>query len=153
LGKAGKGVALGIGRGLAGIFMDPVKGAQEGAKESAGAAVGGFFKGVGQGILGIVVKPAAAVVSGTATVMDGINNNVSLDTAAQHVRYPRFLQYNIICDYSDREGLACIIFTKIQENISHAQVGDYIFHFMLDGDATTRKKTGSRKKTVLVINV
>ena len=56
LGKAGKGVALGIGRGLAGIFVDPVKGAQQGAKQSAGHAIGGFFKGVGQGLMGVVVK-------------------------------------------------------------------------------------------------
>jgi len=132
--------------------MDPVKGAKEGAKQSAGHAIGGFFKGVGQGLLGVVVKPTAAIVSGTATVMDGINHNVSLDTVARHVRLPRFLQDNIICDYSDREGLAKILVQSIQEHIPDTTLGTYIYHILCDRERKHKSSPGtSKKKTFLLM--
>jgi hypothetical protein len=89
-------VGKGFYKGLKGVFVDPIRGAQR-------EGVGGFFKGVGTGVAGIVVRPMAGILGGAQTVLSGVHNTVDdffdtigLDVAAEdaapdRVRPPRAL--------------------------------------------------------------
>ena len=57
-------VVRGVGEGVAGVFLQPVRGAQKGG-------VGGFFKGVARGVAGVVVKPVVGVLDGATQVVEG----------------------------------------------------------------------------------
>lgn len=84
--QGGKSLAKGVFHGVAGVFVDPVKGAQS-------EGVAGFFKGVGkvraalparrrgssgararalQGIMGVVAKPTAGAINLASSTLKGI---------------------------------------------------------------------------------
>jgi hypothetical protein len=100
---AGMGLLTGVGqvgkgfyKGLKGVFVDPIKGAQQ-------EGVAGFFKGVGTGVAGVVVRPMAGIIGGLATGVNAVHNAVhqgfdaiGVDRAAEddvpdRVRPPRAL--------------------------------------------------------------
>lgn len=68
-----KGVAAlgtGLGRGLLGVFTEPIKGASEG-----GAT--GFFSGIGRGLVGLVARPTAGVIELGVKTTEGFANTPS----------------------------------------------------------------------------
>jgi hypothetical protein len=65
--SSGTQVAKGFYKGLKGVFMDPLKGAQA-------EGVGGFFKGVGTGVAGVVVRPLAGIFGGAQSAVTGVHN-------------------------------------------------------------------------------
>jgi hypothetical protein len=77
-------VVRGVGEGVAGVFLQPVRGAQKGG-------VGGFFKGVARGVAGVVVKPVVGVLDGATQVVEGIGTAAGGGAAprASHVTGPR----------------------------------------------------------------
>ena len=81
-------VVRGVGEGVAGVFLQPVRGAQKGG-------VGGFFKGVARGVAGVVVKPVVGVLDGATQVVEGIGTAAGggVQPRASHVTGPlRFVQ-------------------------------------------------------------
>ena len=81
-------VVRGVGEGVAGVFLQPVRGAQKGG-------VGGFFKGVARGVAGVVVKPVVGVLDGATQVVEGIGTAAGGGAAprASHVTGPlRFVR-------------------------------------------------------------
>ena len=81
-------VVRGVGEGVAGVFLQPVRGAQKGG-------VGGFFKGVARGVAGVVVKPVVGVLDGATQVVEGIGTAAGGGAAprASHVAGPlRFVR-------------------------------------------------------------
>jgi len=82
-------VGKGFYKGLKGVVMDPIRGAQA-------QGVGGFFKGVGTGVVGVVVRPMAGLLGGVQTVVSGAHNAVheafdyiGVDHAAEDAVPPR----------------------------------------------------------------
>ena len=73
-------VVRGIGEGVAGVFLQPVRGARKGG-------VGGFFKGVARGVAGVVVKPVVGVLDGATQVIEGVGTvaNGGAAKGATHV--------------------------------------------------------------------
>jgi len=68
-----KGVAAlgtGIGKGLIGVFTEPIKGASEG-----GAS--GFFSGIGKGLVGLIARPTAGVIELGMKTTEGLVNTPS----------------------------------------------------------------------------
>ncbi|XP_012945076.2 vacuolar protein sorting-associated protein 13A, partial [Aplysia californica] len=65
LAAASKTMVMGVGLGLSGVVLDPIKGAHEDGVE-------GFFKGVGKGLLGLLTKPTGGVVDMVSMAFDGI---------------------------------------------------------------------------------
>jgi hypothetical protein len=68
-----KGVAAlgsGLGRGLLGVFTEPIQGASEGG-------AGGFFSGLGKGLIGLVARPAAGVLELGVKTTEGFANTPS----------------------------------------------------------------------------
>ena len=68
-------LGLGIAQGLAGVILDPLRGAQDG-----GAA--GFATGIGKGLIGLVVKPTAAALNATARAAGGVVATAQVIAAA-----------------------------------------------------------------------
>jgi vacuolar protein sorting-associated protein 13A/C len=63
--QGGRELGRGIAQGIAGVVLDPLKGA-----EADGAS--GFVKGVGRGIAGLVVKPVAGLLDMASRTSEGI---------------------------------------------------------------------------------
>lgn len=63
-------LGTGIFAGIAGIVMNPVKGARKGG-------IAGFAKGVGTGIVGVVVKPVTGVFEFASKTTEGIRNTTT----------------------------------------------------------------------------
>jgi hypothetical protein len=84
-------------KGIAGVVVDPVKGAQKnGAK--------GFAKGVVTGLAGIMIKPTSGAIAGVAQTMQGIGNTANIfdtKTVVSRVRPQRFIppSSNILTSY------------------------------------------------------
>jgi hypothetical protein len=57
----------GLLKGVAGVVLDPMKGAQK-------DGVGGFFKGIGKGLVGVVAKPTAGLVDMASQTLKGVGN-------------------------------------------------------------------------------
>lgn len=60
-----KDLGRGIAQGLAGVILDPLKGAEQ-------QGVTGFMKGVGKGLSGLVVKPVAGVLDLATRATEGM---------------------------------------------------------------------------------
>ena len=60
-----KDLGRGIVEGVAGVVLDPLRGAEAGG-------VGGFLAGLGKGVAGLVVKPVAGVLDFTTQATDGL---------------------------------------------------------------------------------
>ncbi|BFZ09736.1 hypothetical protein BsWGS_12775 [Bradybaena similaris] len=85
LAMASKTLVMGIGLGLSGVILDPVKGAHEDGVE-------GFFKGVGKGLLGLLTKPAGGVVDMVSMAFDGLRRSAEMEGGVvARVRLPRFI--------------------------------------------------------------
>jgi hypothetical protein len=68
-----KGVAAlgtGLGKGLLGVFTEPIKGASEGGTT-------GFFSGLGRGLVGLVARPTAGVIELGVKTTEGFANTPS----------------------------------------------------------------------------
>jgi len=96
--KGTKSLGRGLFKGIAGIVMDPIKGAKE-------DGVGGFFKGVGKGIIGVVTKPASGAIDLASQTLKGVGNtaNFLLDDKVpnKRVRPQRsFLANRILTPYN-----------------------------------------------------
>ena len=76
----------GVFRGVTGVVMDPIKGAQK-------AGVEGFFKGVGKGLAGVIAKPTAGLIDMTSQTLRGVGNSVNeqQNRAAKRVRLQRVI--------------------------------------------------------------
>jgi len=55
----------GIAQGVAGVVLEPMRGAEAGG-------VGGFIKGLGKGVAGLIVKPVTGVLDFTQQTTDGL---------------------------------------------------------------------------------
>lgn len=87
-----KGGLIDIGKGFAGIFINPYKSAKkEGVK--------GFFKGVGTGLIGAVISPFSAAFRIINSVSVGMKNTVNMFSAGklktERFRHPRHIVKNI----------------------------------------------------------
>ena len=60
----------GVYKGVTGVVMDPLKGAQRGGVE-------GFFKGMGKGLAGVIAKPTAGLIDLTSQTLRGVGNSVN----------------------------------------------------------------------------
>ena len=63
-------LGMGVFRGVTGVVMDPIKGAQK-------AGVEGFLKGVGKGLAGVIAKPTAGFIDMTSQTLRGVGNSVN----------------------------------------------------------------------------
>ncbi len=57
--SGGKSIINGFEKGLTGVFMQPVKGAEK-------EGVFGFFKGAAKGLTGVVTKPVSGIMDATS---------------------------------------------------------------------------------------
>lgn len=73
----------GIVDGIAGIFVDPIRGAKKGG-------AGGFFKGIATGITGVVARPVLGVADAGAGIIGAARKAISDDTVIlRRQRLPR----------------------------------------------------------------
>ncbi|XP_076444664.1 LOW QUALITY PROTEIN: intermembrane lipid transfer protein VPS13A-like [Babylonia areolata] len=78
-------LVVGVGLGLSGIILDPVKGAHEDGVE-------GFFKGIGKGILGLLTKPTGGVIDMVSMAFDGLRRAAEMEGGVYtKMRLPRFI--------------------------------------------------------------
>ena len=79
-------LGMGVFRGVTGVVMDPIKGAQR-------AGVEGFLKGVGKGLAGVIAKPTAGLIDMTSQTLRGVGNSVNEQQSrqAKRVRLQRVL--------------------------------------------------------------
>ena len=78
--SGGKHLATGFFRGIADVFVKPVRGAQ-----SSGAS--GFFSGLGKGVVGLAVKPVVGVVDATTSVVKSMQRSVNKEQETASVRH------------------------------------------------------------------
>ncbi|CAL1544729.1 unnamed protein product [Lymnaea stagnalis] len=89
LALASKTLVLGVGLGLSGVILDPIKGAHEDGVE-------GFFKGVGKGLLGLLTKPTGGIVDMVSMAFDGLRRSAEIEGGVvARVRLPRFINPQI----------------------------------------------------------
>ncbi|XP_055887721.1 intermembrane lipid transfer protein VPS13A-like isoform X3 [Biomphalaria glabrata] len=89
LALATRTLVMGVGLGLSGVILDPIKGAHE-------EGVEGFFKGVGKGILGLLTKPTGGVVDMVSMAFDGLRRTAEMEGGAvARMRLPRFINPHI----------------------------------------------------------
>ncbi len=86
-----KGGITEIGKGIAGIFVNPYKSAkQDGVK--------GFFKGVGTGLLGALISPFSAVLKVGNSLAVGLKNTATFFSRGklktERFRHPRHIVVN-----------------------------------------------------------
>lgn len=60
----------GIEKGITGLIIEPIKGADQGGVE-------GFFKGTLKGLAGLIVKPVVGVMDMTSKTAEGIKNSAN----------------------------------------------------------------------------
>ena len=108
-----KSIAMGVGSGVTGVFLQPVQGAKS-------EGVGGFFKGVGKGVAGLVTKPVVGVFDGASHITTGIKNTADMvagggsGTLVQRVRTPRFFAVDgVLRPYNAREATAAALLKKV----------------------------------------
>ena len=75
-------LGMGVYKGVTGVVMDPLKGAQRGGVE-------GFFKGMGKGLAGVIAKPTAGLIDLTSQTLRGVGNSVNEQPTAQQHRTVR----------------------------------------------------------------
>ncbi|CAH1799951.1 unnamed protein product [Owenia fusiformis] len=82
---AGKGFVMGVGLGVSGIVVQPLRGAQEEGAE-------GFFKGVGKGLLGLITKPTGGAADMVSMTFDGIRRAAEMgEDVVVRLRLPRHI--------------------------------------------------------------
>jgi vacuolar protein sorting-associated protein 13A/C len=86
--------------GVAGLIVDPLRGAQK-------EGVGGFFKGVGKGLLGVVAKPTSGVLGLSTQTLKGLGNTPTFLLTAKVAsssrrRPPRHMQPGARIEVYDR---------------------------------------------------
>ena len=74
-------LGMGVFRGVTGVVMDPIKGAQR-------SGVEGFLKGVGKGLAGVIAKPTAGLIDLTSQTLRGVGNSVN-DTQYKQAKRAR----------------------------------------------------------------
>ena len=82
---AAQGVGGGVASGIAGVFLQPVKGARSGG-------VGGFFKGVAKGVTGLVTKPTSGLLEAASHVTSKAGkagSNASVESAINRTERSR----------------------------------------------------------------
>ena len=79
-------LGMGVLRGVTGVVMDPLKGAQK-------SGVEGFLKGVGKGLAGVIAKPTAGLIDMTSQTLRGVGNSVNdqQSRVAKRVRLQRVI--------------------------------------------------------------
>eukprot|EP01016_Furgasonia_blochmanni_P024730 TRINITY_DN2668_c0_g1_i2.p1 TRINITY_DN2668_c0_g1~~TRINITY_DN2668_c0_g1_i2.p1 ORF type:complete len:440 (+),score=59.79 TRINITY_DN2668_c0_g1_i2:109-1428(+) len=83
LGQGAKSLLEGFGKGVTGVFVQPIKGASKDGVE-------GFFKGTVQGFTGLFVKPLAGILDGASKATEGLKNTSKGDHAVDRkAREPR----------------------------------------------------------------
>ena len=77
-------LGMGVLRGVTGVVMDPIKGAQK-------SGVEGFIKGMGKGLAGVIAKPTAGLIDMTSQTLRGVGNSVNdqQSRTAKRVRLQR----------------------------------------------------------------
>jgi hypothetical protein len=86
--------------GVAGLIVDPVRGAQK-------EGVGGFFKGVGKGLVGVVAKPTSGMLGLSTQTLKGLGNTPTFLLTAKVAsssrrRPPRHMQPGARIEVYDR---------------------------------------------------
>eukprot|EP00474_Spongospora_subterranea_P004384 CRZ04842.1 hypothetical protein [Spongospora subterranea] len=121
-----RNLASGLADGIAGIVLDPLKGA-------ANNGVSGFFKGVAFGAVGLFAKPLTGALDAVSSVSQGVKNtsNVSSKRTNQ-VRLPRMLYgYDrAIRDYNAKHAVVYNMMRTMKEGrfANYA----YLDHFTID---------------------
>ena len=93
-------LGMGVFRGVTGVVMDPIKGAQR-------SGVEGFFKGVGKGLAGVIAKPTAGFIDMTSQTLRGVGNSVNDNSTrmAKRVRLQRVIdETGAIVPYNEQEA-------------------------------------------------
>lgn len=99
--------------GVAGVFVQPIRGyQQEGAL--------GIVKGVGKGLVGVAVKPVVGTLDLVQRTTEGISNTASANVLLKRARYPRFIaEDGIIRTFDVKNSLAMNMLHHI-ENLAFA---------------------------------
>ena len=122
LAAGGKLLLVGIADGVAGVVMDPIRGARK-------RGVPGFVKGVGTGLVGVFLKPASGAVDlalltlqvrprvcararvGEACVraaVQGVSATIADRRPPPRTRLPRFMGDRRLVEYDAREAAGCV---------------------------------------------
>lgn len=119
---AGRTLGAGVLRGLSGVVLDPVRGAQRSGPR-------GFLKGLARGVGGVVTKPLGGVLDGTTALLQGIGNSAVPQWQAARAREPRMLYgvHRVVRPYDAEHA-------RVRAVLLRARVPDAeAFHFHMTG--------------------
>jgi len=107
--QGAKDLGTGVMKGITGVVLDPLKGAQK-----DGAT--GFFKGIGKGMTGLVLKPVVGVIDTFTDVTEGIKNATRDREDVRRARPPRFFgEDRTLVDYERSRSIGQYLLYSICE--------------------------------------
>ena len=125
----------GLAEGVAGIFVQPIKGfQQEGAL--------GLAKGVGKGLIGVAVKPVVGTLDLVQRATEGISNTASMTVLRKRMRYPRYISEDGLLRAFDIKNSTAMHILHSIENSAFAQE-EYWGYMMIS------KPTSSASRSLL----
>ncbi|KAI9996071.1 hypothetical protein PInf_013249 [Phytophthora infestans] len=138
-------LSLGVYEGVAGLVLNPMRGAQE-----SGAV--GFVKGTITGIIGLPVKPVAGIFDFASRATQGVRNR-SLQNGQnmQRVRRPRvFGRYNELKCYKEADTIAYELLKRVggerlsgEKIIFYNEIMQSVSAADLTREARDRRRSGS----------
>ncbi|ETP41887.1 hypothetical protein F442_11135 [Phytophthora nicotianae P10297] len=138
-------LSLGVYEGVAGLVLNPMRGAQE-----SGAV--GFVKGTITGIIGLPVKPVAGIFDFASRATQGVRNR-SLQNGQnmQRVRRPRvFGRYNELKCYKEADTIAYELLKRVggerlsgEKIIFYNEIMQSVSAADLTREARDRRQSGS----------
>ncbi|KAL3673967.1 hypothetical protein V7S43_001652 [Phytophthora oleae] len=138
-------LSLGVYEGVAGLVLNPMRGAQE-----SGAV--GFVRGTITGIIGLPVKPVAGIFDFASRATQGVRNR-SLQNGQnmRRVRRPRvFGRYNELKCYKEADTIAYEMLKKVggerlsgEKIIFYNEIMQYVSAADLTREARDRRRSGS----------
>jgi hypothetical protein len=111
----------GLIEGVAGVFVQPVRGFQQ-------EGMLGMVKGVGKGIVGVAVKPVVGTLDLVQRTTEGISNTASANVLLRRARYPRYLSEDgVIRPFDAKQSLAMHMLHSIENAaFAHEDYWGYI---------------------------
>lgn len=106
--KGAKQLGQGFLGGLAGVVVEPVRGAEK-------DGVSGFVKGVGRGLVGVAVKPVTGILDFASCASQGLKPKQQLPFA-DRIRLPRhFADDDTLTAYSHPQAEGGIIWLQLEQ--------------------------------------
>ncbi|KAG6959526.1 hypothetical protein JG687_00008754 [Phytophthora cactorum] len=147
-------LSLGVYEGVAGLVLNPMRGAQE-----SGAV--GFVKGTITGIIGLPVKPVAGIFDFASRATQGVRNR-SLQNGQnmRRVRRPRvFGRYNELKCYKEADTIAYELLKRVggerlsgEKIIFYNEIMQSVSAADLTREARDRRRSGSNGSSKLKSN-